>query len=309
MMQVRPELFRGRMINAGGAMSSASDGYHFLRMALTRHNPKFVLIGLDFWAFNSAFQLAEPLDLVPEALRRPVVKIDNLLLPFLWIWKGQVDVSRLGDYAANCHMGAPASSRMDGFGPSGEYYYTSLAQGRTPSQDEEFKDTLSRIARGDNRFQYGASPSQEHLDQLARLAELLDAAGVPHAFVMPPLALPVYQALRARKDDYAYVWELEEYLARQYGAFVFHDRRTISSTDCEFVDGFHGGDVIYARLVAAVGEARPDFGRFLNWQEIKRFSVREGITYGGSAEIARNQTETDFLRLGCAKTPFPPQER
>lgn len=75
--------------------------------------------------------------------------------------------------------------------------------------------------------------------------------------MLAPVAGQIVELMRS-DGRYKYIDELRRVLADQYGPrfFDYFDLRGISP-DSEFLDGFHGGEVTYMRMVAAAA-ARPN---------------------------------------------------
>lgn len=302
MMQVRPSIFSTTMVNAGGGGGSPGLDYHFLRSAFAEHVPRHVLLGVDFWALNEAFQAPDNMNLVPLSITNPTLKINNLLLPIKWIFDGNVKLGELSQYVSNCHIGAPAAARHDGFGPRGSYYYNSLVFGLRRPPSLQFTDTLDRINEGKRRFQYGRSVSAAHYQNFAQVARFLRESGVAFSIILPPVSSVVYKAMRAKGADYDYVWELERRLAEDFEAISFTDPSAVSTSDCEFIDGFHAGDVVYSRIVAAVVGQYPKLKALVDRDELDRMSELRSLAYNGKYRFFSDAQEIDFLQLGCDKS-------
>jgi hypothetical protein len=85
-------------------------------------------------------------------------------------------------------------------------------------------------------------------------------------------------------------------------SFDFHDPKSIGTSQCEFVDGTHGGEVTYLRMLDAVAA---DPSSHLEGA-IDRAFVRQLIAENtGRAMLARDDPdrapEADFNSLGCHK--------
>ena len=68
------------------------------------------------------------------------------------------------------------------------------------------------------------------------------------------------------------------------------------------MNGFHAGDVVYARIIKAIYESDPDIRRFINIEYIEEAtSSSSGLAFIPDKKIT-SRSETDFLNLGCKKT-------
>ncbi len=77
--------------------------------------------------------------------------------------------------------------------------------------------------------------------------------------------------------------------------------RAFASNDCEFIDGFHGGEVTYARILRAMADRWPALLSYVNMERLNA-AIRD---WQGHAlvpdERLTNLPETDFMRFGCSK--------
>ncbi len=301
-LQFRPNMFSVPMVNAGGGMGSVAQGYQFLTEALKEHRPKHIIMGVDFWWFNEEFDKVENIDFILPQFSNSIYELNNYLLPFKWLYDGKINIRNLKEYSSNCHFGAIASERQDGYGPFGSYYYNSVVFGKNNSNDEGFKNTLRRIEEGNDRFQYGAKVSQGHYENFIKLMEMIKEEGLEVTIIFPPLASIVYEAMKNIENKYAYVWELEDMIINQYDGFSFHDSSLVSVSDCEFIDGFHGGDVVYARILNNLKSKRSELSQYINIDEVTQIeNNRKGNAYDGHYDFYQHVKEIDFLKLNCRK--------
>ena len=124
------------------------------------------------------------------------------------------------------------------------------------SVDAEFKDTLQRIAKNTNRFEYGETPDAESLAQTEALLAFCARAGIEVTAFLPPYAPSVWQRMQ-ETEQYGYISAtfaaLETMFAR-YGFEVFDYSYLPETNDSQYVDGFHGSDRVYAALCARLAE-------------------------------------------------------
>lgn len=73
------------------------------------------------------------------------------------------------------------------------------------------------------------------------------------------------------KEQYQYLDILKESLEKNKVVFYdFHNPTSIHSTLTEFVDGIHGGDVVYARILNTIGENNKYLKQYLNQKYIDK---------------------------------------
>ena len=75
----------------------------------------------------------------------------------------------------------------------------------------------------------------------------------------------------------------------------------IGSTDCEFGDGFHGGEITYARILKDMSEKSNVIHELVDINGItKLINENSGMTIS-TMNFASGGYEVDYLELGCAK--------
>ena len=152
--------------------------------------------------------------------------------------------------------GMSAAGRGAGFYADGSYTYGTAVLHPEKSADAEFKDTLQRIAKNTNRFEYGETPDAESLAQTEALLAFCARAGIEVTAFLPPYAPSVWQRMQ-ETGQYGYIpatfASLETMFAR-YGFEVFDYSYLPETNDSQYVDGFHGSDRVYAALCARLAE-------------------------------------------------------
>lgn len=304
-MQFRGRYFQGSFANLGGASSSTVALKKFVTAMLEMGRaPKLVILGLDFWWFNPVYAGNEN-NFIPQEDAYSI-SFDHLKTPLYWLLEGKVTYQDIKQALLvdedGCRLGVMARKLSDGFGPDGSYYYTSLISGRKMPATPGFQDELSRIADGRDRFEWSASVSREDVQRVVETVRELEAAGGDVILFMPPLAAPVYRAILDSGDRYKFLEQLPVELQRA-GLQVhdYTDPATISSKDCEFVDGFHGGEITYVRLLHMMAQNEAKLKAHVHHDKMLSTTSK----WSGFAMVANrrvtNDPETDFLRFGCAK--------
>lgn len=101
---------------------------------------------------------------------------------------------------------------------------------------------------------------------------------------------------------YEYVDEIRRKLAvAGLSYFDFHDPKLLSNSDYEFLDGYHGGEITYVKILQLLFKQVPELRYYLNEPYIS------GVTknYQNLAMIPHEKLnhikEVDFLGLRCQK--------
>ena len=118
------------------------------------------------------------------------------------------------------------------------------------------------------------------------------------------MASTVTDAMTARGKDYAYADRaLVRLAARETRHFDFLEISSMDATDCEFIDGFHAGDVVAARMLKAMVKAQDNgLADFVDGPDIERI-IKDffGHALADRRYQGADEREIDFLELGCAK--------
>ena len=313
-VQMREQFFNSSFANCGLAMSHLNEGIMFLEEILKFHHPELILLGLDFWWFNDAH---------PQPPTFPQHNKDgsgNLLYkirqPFVWLRNNKISLRQLmevtlfgntkNDITKYDNMGIAAIKYSQGFRKDGSFFDSKILFGLDPKvADIQFKITFSWIDKGGSRVEYGDRISPGRLQQFQKIMEICRGNNIPLIVFLPPMAPKVYQKMETMPREYAYIQGLRNYLPTlPLEAYDFHDISEVSRNDCEFFDGFHGGDVLSQKMLLSIVEKNPQSAlrKYLNiplmTAKIKEFSGHVLTKYH---KQMYNLDETDFLHLGCKK--------
>jgi hypothetical protein len=126
-------------------------------------------------------------------------------------------------------------------------YNSRIIKGKLNSPDILFANTCKRIERGRSYFKYGGSANDLHIDYIVKLIKTLEEHNIAVITFFPPFASPVCESIAEHTDDYRYIRDLKTKLTnRNIFVYDYSDPGAIESSDCEFIDGFHGGDVTFS---------------------------------------------------------------
>jgi hypothetical protein len=304
-LQFRSKFFRDSFYNMGLAIDSINGGEQLFQLMEATDRPKIILLGVEYWWFNEGFASTTYKSRLPTP--SPRMKFSNLIEPARFLWQGKVTLSQLMNILfsssdAQCFLGLKAIQSHSGFGPDGSYYYTDLITGKAPHAEISLADSRSSIEQGTGRFIYGASVHPKHWEEFVHWLESMRAQGIAIIPFLPPIAPSVYQEMQKHHDQYSYIDDLlKQAKAAGISLADFRDARAFGSSDCEFIDGLHGGDITYARLLLSLAKKNPLLQSALDERETQEFiRANAGKTMGPDARITKDP-EVDFLKLGCQK--------
>ncbi|MBO4301494.1 MAG: hypothetical protein J5861_07830 [Desulfovibrio sp.] len=317
-MQFRGKYFRVPFCNVGGTAGNLPVLRSTLDAMLREHRPQAVIIGLDFWWFSPSWN-ADPFKEEPPTSGSYNYGLETLKKPWIWLLEGKISLNEvfasllpesLGGFRSD-RFGIMAQQTDDGFGPDGAWYYTAESTGQKRPFDYQFADTLKQVTYGIKAFQRdipsvdssdAGDISQSHLDAFAEIYCRLKARGIPVFVFIAPLSSRVLDAMRTHERGYPHLFRLREALqARGIEVADFTDPRRFASSDCEFFDGFHGGEVTYARLLRDMADRWPALLTYVDMEALNN-TIRN---WKGHALVYDERLttlyETDFMNFGCPK--------
>lgn len=310
-MQFRGAWFRENFLNMGGVAGNLAVLRSTIDALLACAKPQAVIIGIDFWWFLPQWE-ADPGEYVPPTSGSYNYSLASLKKTWEWLFQGKISASELfkpilgifGKGFRKDRFGIMAQQTSDGFGPDGSWYYTAEITGQKPAFDYKFHDTLQNIRLGIHAF-YHAKPGQTvpaeaHLDTFAEIWCKLRSRGVQTFAFIPPISGTALASMRP--EDYPHLYKLRDaLLERGIDVVDFSDPRTLGASDCEFVDGFHGGEVAYARVLRAMADRWPALLAYVNMEKLDAV-IRDWHGHALTPdERLTDLPEVDFLRLGCQK--------
>ena len=311
-LQFRQDHFTARFANLGTTVHFPAELSVVVDHILANGKPELVLIAVDVWWAVS--RCCETIHLKNSAERRGGNLTPQALVgPTQWLLDGRVDLALYLNVLNGGHpatagslpmYGIQAITRRQGRGPDGSFYYHNEILGQTASKDRRFERSLCQIATNNALFHHREMVSDARLESLGRGYEKLREAGVSVVTFIAPVAPRIFDEMSRRTTEFAYVKHARARLAEIHEAhYDFHDPRVLGADDCEFVNGFHGGDVVAARILAAIYESgEPSVVRVADIERLRRI-IREnaGLALADRQYFRDGDAEGDFLDLGCPK--------
>ncbi|ODS23478.1 hypothetical protein AB835_08570 [Candidatus Endobugula sertula] len=214
----------------------------------------------------------------------------------------------------SCSIGIRALEDNSGFAPDGSHYYTSTITGTDPKRRRsyvKFEETIERVRKRTGGFQRAGRANKELLLIVAKMLQKIQSQGIKVVAFLPPVAPPVIDVMTDSRslyqwNNYRYIKDIVDGLAREgYKVHNLFDSTEYGSGTCEFVDGIHGGDVTYARILRAmVANGEKSLREFINLPYIDSVIKKyQGLAMIPDARVT-TQKEVDFLELDCKKMEY-----
>lgn len=276
-LQFREEMFSKSFYNAGYTITNIKDFIPFLKTLPSKKYPEVLIINLDQWMFNENY---DQLKATPNAVqwtdsysKYP----DYKTIINVWedLFHSKYPIIHNGDKNI---IGLNAIVNNRGFRKDGSMYYGNqiekLLKGDSTANDFKFKDTFNRIKNGSDRFQYATEFNQKALPEIELLLRFCVEHNIKLIAFLPPYAPTVYDKMKS-SGDYLYMDAIQSSLKNRFekygfSIYDFTNPRDVNSKDEEFLDGFHGGEKTYARMLLKMAEKDDKLRDYVNAESLDR---------------------------------------
>ncbi|MDB5256716.1 MAG: hypothetical protein JWM14_1411 [Chitinophagaceae bacterium] len=276
-LQFRKEMFDSSFYNAGYTISRISDFIPFLdRMPHDKH-PDYLVIGLDQWMFNSKWDSSASSMIYQDTSQSfdkiPTFKV--ILNVYSDLYSEKILLNALAQKSRYNKVGLNAVMNNSGFRKDGSMCYgDKLLTNDTTVEDYLYKDTYRRIRDGNRRFEYGENLSVTSIRELERLLAYCKLHNIYVVAFLPPFADQVYDKMKS-SGNYEYIDKLPIALTPLFARYNFewYDFSTVkkcNSDDEETLDGFHGGELTYQKMVIQMLENGSKLNKCTDVKRLKR---------------------------------------
>jgi len=254
--------------NAGGGANTISDLGQFVQALAADQAPQVLIVGLDQDWFDPA-HVPTLVTSPAEALNQPAMDDQALLntgrsAMVDWLtgrWSVLQLLTRKDPITQDHAVGIRAIMTGDGFRKDGSRQFGHLLSSPTATADR-LAETRRRIEISGDRFEYADQFSPTAVAKLGTFLDECQARGITVIGFSPPYAPSIYAEMAA-SAHYGYIPKLGAELGRLFAAkglayFDFSDGHLPGITDDNFIDGFHGSEIVYSQMYLQMLEAQPD---------------------------------------------------
>ena len=311
-LQFREMFFNNSFINLGRTTNYPLEGEKLVKDILKIHKPHIVLFGIDFWWGNNSKDYTEGLNFNHHIDYGQKLSPDGIIAPFKWILDGKININDYFQVILNenylnqsKYIGINAKFNGVGFAKDGSSYHLGQIYGRNVFKNEKkFSKTLKRINLNSKQFIYGNEVSIARLNSIKKIVNDLESSGVRVITFLNPLPPLVYDKINLNKKNYLYINLFRNSLNRlHHFHYDFYNPDSINTNNCEFLDGFHGGDIVSARILNNLTKKKEN--GIVEWIDEKylKFIIKKYKDMVLTNHFYKNfsEREVDFLHLGCKK--------
>lgn len=291
-LQFRAEMFNAsaRFFNAGRAVSKIRHLRPFLNQIPAGREPKVIVLGLDQYFFNANWDNLANDDYVRVlAGARQLSPFEILASHFRDVYadyaSGKISAATLAAAQQDPRrIGLTALSKNAGFRSDGSYRYPHDDNPQSQTwRDYQYRDTLNRIANGGFRFEPGATVNPAAIAELKAFLAECRRRNIYVVGYLPPYAHAIYKTmLDSGKFDYLPQLDpaLRPLFAEQgFAFFDFSDLASVNASDAETLDGFHGSEKAYGRMVLHMAERDATLAQFVDVAALRAAIERAPDSY------------------------------
>ncbi len=264
-MKFRSEFFKQPITNLGGTFSTLNEGQEFIHWILQVKQPKAILLVVDYWWFHRSYSYDERRRFVSETS----LNQDKLLKPWAWLFEKKIEFSEFiqtilrgassNPYNSHLSLGLRAIKYSSGFRYDGSYMEVENDTSAPGRRIEAMKLEIQEIQAEKNlRAGYGYG---DFIDEIrwkqfvSILAEI--RKGSELIVVLPPVA-PMLSIEMDRNPNRKFVQQLQRKLKDLNVPSVdFSDFRKLTTSDAEFLDIWHPGEIAVLRQLVEIKRLLP----------------------------------------------------
>lgn len=277
-LQLRDSAFTVPFYNAGYTVASISQYLPFLKSLPKERYPETIVLGVDQWMFNEHYDMLVKSETSywKESFQM-LAGYDQFSKVYKDLWSGKYGFEVIQDQGDNGvhRIGLNAIVNGKGFRNDGTIDYGNqvekLLMSDSTANDYLFKNTLRDIQNRQQRWRGTNRIHKEAVNELQRFLSFCASNDIHVIGFLPPFAGKVYDEM-VRSNDYPHVSRLYQKIFVHFTKYGFElwdmsDCRKFKSSDHEMIDGFHGSELTYLRMMKVMLE---NGSKLQNYSSIKK---------------------------------------
>lgn len=252
-MQMKGMYFNTTFYNSGTSRQNFDIDSYFIESLNSSSMPKIVILDLNQFNFNDNYEAIQF-----GTSKRNYGFFDAFTLTIDNLWSDLMSGTLLKSVSNiinndNKGIGYDAKTSHNGFMKDGSHYYGNTYMNPNATL-ALIHDQTKMVKSGTGWFTHGDNISTQSVDDLNRLLKLCKDNGIYVIGCLPPYSPTILEMLDEYKESYAYlskVYPTCKQLFDKYGyeLYDYTDMQGHGIDDTYFVDGFHGGEVAYLKMV------------------------------------------------------------
>lgn len=266
-MQFRSNYFLNRdFYTMGGTAGSIIDARKTFEKIEEYYTPEVIILGVDLWWLNPNFPHVSYWKSLNE-LRESRYKKLFQLVGFMTNDKEMRDmifhsenINKVDAVGGRKAIGLSAAVKAEGYRLSdGSYQYGKILTNDFKTTEELFQDTHKRLENRNRRFESAGDIDYGEFEKLKVLISDMKASGCHVVVFLPPFPNEIYSIMSA-EDEWRFLLGNFQRSVKKYCAeekirfFDFSNVLWVGSDDDECLDGFHGSEVTYTKIIKSMLE-------------------------------------------------------
>lgn len=239
--------------NCGRSVGKIMDLQVFLN-SYPAEFPEVIILGLDqdFFMENwdERSKVGRNYELNTSTIGR-FVKLSKALLKDLT--KNRLTFDGANDLTKE-FVGATARIHHEGYRSDGSYLYGKWIGGDEEIDNYQFETTLKRIEKKSKVFAASIEINEDAVSELGDFLDLCAEKEIHVVTFLPPYAHKVIERFAEEAGEYPHIFKLYERISplfehRGLLLFDFSDIASVGCNDYETIDGFHGSETCYLKII------------------------------------------------------------
>jgi hypothetical protein len=296
---VRQDIFKKKIINMSGSVRGVNDLSLIRDLLFDNHsNLKLVIIYFDPWWLNKNVSFQGGANKVPYP---EYLSFSSIFYSLKYLSHG----NWITESFKSNNLGIGAILNEAGFSREGSLHRLKHLKDKENFYDKKFNFTFKSIENNESVLKKTLEVDQFLLEKACKVINEINNMNFKVIIIYPPFAKAVWEKISNVKG-YDYISNSYDDLRNCSKNIYFYNylkiNNSLKSSDCEFVDGTHAGDVLHARIVKDISTKNDVLKDIVDSKFIESFiSQEKGYAGAITKKIFLNNTEVDFLDIGCDK--------